>query len=106
MSSVTTSFFAASSVGCHNLVSLSLPELLPIPLILVATTSSGLQVHVSRPQFYVATWLSFPLSSSVSRPSFHVVTQFLLPATLIPGHNFPFMLLDHLFVFCLYSGCD
>ena len=42
----------------------------------------------------------------MSRPSFHVATQFLLPATLIPCHSFPFMLRDHLFVFCLYSGCD
>ena len=32
--------------------------------------------------------------------------QFLLPATLIHGHSFPFMLRHHLFVFCLYSGCD
>ena len=77
-----------------------------VVMILVTTTFSGLQVLVSRPQFHVTTWLSFPLLSSMSRPSFHVATQFLLPATLIPGHNFPFMLRDHLFVFCLYSGCD
>ena len=49
MSSVTTSFFAASSFGYRDLVSLSRPELLPIPLILVATTFSGLQLLMSQP---------------------------------------------------------
>ena len=72
----------------------------------VATTFSSLQVFVSQPQFHVATWLSFPLLSSVSQPSFHVMTQFLLTATLIPSHSFPFMLRHHLFVLCFYSSCD
>ena len=37
MSSVTTSFFAASSFSCCDPVSLLRLKLLPIPLILVAT---------------------------------------------------------------------
>ena len=37
MSFITTLFFAASSFGCHDPVSLSRLNLLPIPLILVAT---------------------------------------------------------------------
>ena len=40
MSSVTTSFFAATSFSCRDLVSLSQLKLLPIPLILVATKFS------------------------------------------------------------------
>ena len=40
MSSITTSFFSASSFSCSNLVSLSRLKLLPIPLILVATKFS------------------------------------------------------------------
>ena len=40
MSSVTTSFFAASSFSCCDPVSLSRLKLLPIPLILVATKFS------------------------------------------------------------------
>ena len=66
MSSITTSFFATSSFSCRDLVSLSRLKLLPIPLILVATTFYGLQLFVSRPQFHVATWLSFPLLSATS----------------------------------------
>ena len=53
MSSITTLFFAASSFGCHDLVSLSQLNLLPIPLILVAT------------KFSVATWV-LPRVSSFS----------------------------------------
>ena len=79
---------------------------LPVVMALVATTFSSLQVFVSQPQFHVATWLSCPLLSSVSRPHFNVAIPFLLQATLIPGHNFPFVLRHHLFVFCLYSSCD
>ena len=55
MSSITTSFFEVSSFSCRDLVSLSRLKLLPIPLILVVTPFSGLQVFVSRPQFHVAT---------------------------------------------------
>ena len=40
MSYVITSFFAASSFSCRDLVSLSRLKLLPIPLILVATKFS------------------------------------------------------------------
>ena len=106
MSSITTSFFAVSSFSCRDPVSFSRLKLLAIPFILVATSFSGLQVFVSRPQFHVATWLSFPLLNYVSRPHFHVATPFLLPTTLIHSHNWPFMLRHHLFVFYLYSGCD
>ena len=51
---VTTLFFAASSFGCRNPVSLSLLNLLPIPLILVAT------------KFSVTTWV-LPRVSDFSR---------------------------------------
>ena len=40
MSYVTTLFFATSSFGCHDIVSLSRLKLLSIPLILVATKFS------------------------------------------------------------------
>ena len=40
MSSITTSFFAASSFSCRYPVSLSQLKLLPIPLILIATKFS------------------------------------------------------------------
>ena len=53
MSFVTTLFFAASSFGCHNPVSLSRLNLLPILLILVAT------------KFSIATWV-LPRVSSFS----------------------------------------
>ena len=51
MSSVTTLFFASSSFGCYDPVSLSRLYFLPIPLFLVAT------------KFSVATWV-FPRVSS------------------------------------------
>ena len=53
MSYVTTLFFAASSFGCHDLVSLSRLNLLLFPLILVGT------------KFSVATWV-LPRVSSFS----------------------------------------
>ena len=53
MSSVTTLFFASSSFGCFDPVSLSRLNLLPIPLILVAS------------KFSVATWV-LPRVSSFS----------------------------------------
>ena len=53
MSSVTTLFFASSSFGGHDPVSLSRLNLLPIPFILIAT------------KFSVATWV-FPRVSSFS----------------------------------------
>ena len=63
MSSVTTLFFAASSFGCRDPVSLSRLNLLPIPLILVAT------------KFSVATWV-FPRVSAFS--GIFVATNFWL----------------------------
>ena len=54
MSYVTTLFFAASSFGCRNPISLSRLNLLPIPLILVAT------------KFSVTTWV-LPRVSDFSR---------------------------------------
>ena len=54
MSPVTTLFFASSSFGCYDPVSLSRLNLLPIPLFLIAT------------KFSVATWV-FPRVSSFSR---------------------------------------
>ena len=51
MSSVTTLFFATSLFGCRDPVSLSRFNLLPIPLILVAT------------KFSVATWVLPRVSS-------------------------------------------
>ena len=53
MSYVTTLFFAAFSFGCRDPVSLSRLDLLPIPLILVAT------------KFSVETWV-LPRVSSLS----------------------------------------